>query len=51
MKILMELQVRHSSLVFFSGGLNSSVIDHKLSSVQMLSHAGVPLNLSLLAIL
>ena len=31
MKILTELQVRHSSFLFFSGGFNSSFADHILS--------------------
>ena len=34
----------------FSGGFKSSVVDHILFSFQMLSHAGAPLNCSLLAI-
>ena len=47
-KILTELQVHHS--LFFSGGFNSSFLDHIFSLFQMLSHAGVPLNHPLLAI-
>ena len=37
-------------VLFFSDGFNSSFVEHILSSFQMLSHAGAPLNLSLLAI-
>ena len=44
------LQVYHSSFFFFSGGFNSSFVDHILSLFQMLSHAGVPFNHPLLAI-
>ena len=36
--------------LFFSGGFNSSFVDHILSSFQMFSHAGTPLNHSLLDI-
>ena len=50
MKILTEFQVRHSSFSFFSGGTNSSFVDHILSSFQMLSHASAPLNYPILAI-
>ena len=51
-KILRKPQVRYSSLVFFSGGFNSSFRcwSCPFSSFQMLSHAGVSPNLSLLAI-
>ena len=44
------LQVYHSSFVFFSGGFNLSFVDHILSSFQMFSHAGAPLNHPILAI-
>ena len=37
-------------VIFFSGGFNSSFVDHILSSFQMFSHAGAPLNHSLLDI-
>ena len=37
-------------LFFFSGGFNSSLVDHILSSFQMFSHVVAPLNLSPLAI-
>ena len=53
MKILTELQVRHSSLVFFSGGFKSSFRcwSHiPFSSFQIPSHAGAPLYHSLLTI-
>ena len=49
-KLLTELQVYYSSSLFFSGGFNSSFVDHILSSFQMLSHAGAPLNHSPLVI-
>lgn len=45
-KILMELQVHHSSFSFFSGGLKSSFVDHIISSFQMISHSGAPINYS-----
>ena len=44
------LQVHDSSFSFFSGGFNSSFVDHVLSSFQMFSHAGATLNHSPLAI-
>ena len=52
-KILTELQVRHSSLVFLSGGTNSSFWRWShipFSSFQIPSHVGAILNLSPLAI-
>ena len=50
-KILTEPQVYHYSFSFFSGGFNSSFVDHiPFSSFQMLFHAGAPLNNPLLAI-
>ena len=52
MKILTELQVHLSSLVFFSGGFNSSfsVLIIFFSLLQMPSHTGAPHIHSLLAI-
>ena len=44
------LLVHHSPFSFFSGGFKSSFVDHILSSFQMFSHAGAPLNHPLLAI-
>ena len=49
-KMLTEFQVRHSSLIFFSGGFNSSFVDHILFLVSMFFHAGAPHNHSPLAI-
>ena len=52
MNILTELQVRLSSLVFLSGGTNSSFsVDHiPFPSFQIPSHAGAPIKHLLLAI-
>ena len=52
MKFLMELQVRHSSLLFLLQWIQFklSVLIVFFSSFQMLSHAGVPLNHPLLVL-
>ena len=44
------LQVHHCLFSFFSGGFNSSFVDHIFSSFQMFSHAGALLNHPLLVI-
>ena len=46
----LQFQVHHSSFYFSSGGFNSSFVNHILFSFQMFSHAGAPLNHSLLDI-
>ena len=49
MKILTKPQVHHSSFFFFSGGFNSSFLDHIFFSFQCFSYAGAPHNNALLA--